>query len=298
MAKISLGQENQLLVLSSDTPTLEIEKMPQCQISIFAKNSRERCPELTMESFHIYHIEDNLNFTSLIEDLDSQISIYNQEISLKENSLVERERIITLQEKQVKRMLNDIELMNLSLDASKNELQDLKADIFPALEFQSELIKELIHELQCKKEDIEMYLENLKTSRTSVGQKGAMQNAEKLQEEAEKKYKENCEFADYLLGIQQKLDLYYDNKNKELKENGEQLAKLQENIDCTIELINKKEKELFIYGESLREKGRYYHHHHNSENQKGFNDSTDSLRQAPDKRKSKLVRAECLFLSP
>ena len=292
MAKFSAGQVTKSL--TSQTPTLGIEKINQFEINIYPKISKTKCTALSMESFPIYNIEYNFDFTSLIDEVNSQICFYNEEISLKENSLIEREKQVSLQEQQVKKVLNDIELMNLSLNASKKELQDLKSDIFPVLEFQSDLVKELIFELHCKKEDIEMYLKNLKNSRFSVNEKGALQNIEKLQEEAEIKYKENCEFADYLFEMERKLDLHYDKKNKELKENTDQLTKLQENIDYSIELINNKEKELLIYSESLRQGAKSYHR---TGTLAMSSNPSDPLGQPTDKRKSKIIRAETVLFT-
>ena len=77
-----------------------------------------------------------------------------------------------------------------------------------------------------------------------------------MQKELEIKNKENCEFADYLIKLQKKLDLYYENKNKELKTNEEELARLHEKVNYTIDLITKKEKELNLISESLKEKER------------------------------------------
>ena len=219
-----------------------------------SKNYSKTQKNLKLEKFTIFHLENSLDFTSLVEDIDNQILVFNQEISKKEDSLAEREKQLEILETQVKKQLNDIELMSLSLDNSKNEFLDLKTEIFPELEYESELLKQLVDELNKKKEKFTSHYSRFIVSPNDSDKKQA--DIEKMQKELEIKNKENCEFADYLIKLQKKLDLYYENKNKELKTNEEELARLHEKVNYTIDLITKKEKELNLISESLKEKER------------------------------------------
>ncbi|OMJ71676.1 hypothetical protein SteCoe_30045 [Stentor coeruleus] len=214
--------------------------------------------DLTMQCYSIFHIDNIMDFTSLIEEMDSQITVYNNEISNREEFLNEKETKLGLKEMRIKKELNNLEMINLSLSNSKNEFLELKHEIFPALEYQSELLKQLIQDLTDKKQEVEEYQKSLKNLSIDEGMLSniidAHSDIEIMKAEVEKKYKENLEYADYLVDLQKKLDRYYEEKNKEIKESGERLARLQESVNHTIDLITKKEKELITISQVLREK--------------------------------------------
>ncbi|OMJ86687.1 hypothetical protein SteCoe_11775 [Stentor coeruleus] len=228
---------------------MENNKIINCWAS--GKMPVKKISNLVMQSYSIFHIDNSMDFTSLIEEMDSQINVYNNEISKREEFLNEKEIRLGVKEIWINKELNNLEMINLSLSNSKNEFLELKHEIFPALEYQSELLKQLIQDLTDKKQEIEEYLKSLKNQSID---KGMFSNIIYAQSEVEKKYKENLEYADYLVNLQKKLDKYYEDKNKEIKESGEKLARLQENVNHTIELITKKEKELITIGLALKEK--------------------------------------------
>lgn len=213
---------------------------------------------LTKQCFSIFHIDNTMDFTSLIEEMDAQITVYNNEISNREEFLNEKESKLGLKEMQIKKELNNLEMINLSLANSKNEFLELKHEIFPALEYQSELLKQLIQDLTDKKQEVEEYQKSLQNRTIDQGMFSNIMDArseiETMKAGVEKKYKENLEYADYLVDLQKKLDRYYEDKNREIKESGERLARLQESVNHTIDLITKKEKELITISQVLREK--------------------------------------------
>ena len=99
-----------------------------------------------------------------------------------------------------------------------------------------------------------------------------------LKGEAEKKYKENLEYADYLVDLQKKLEIYYEDKNKEIKESSEKLSRLQENVNYTIDLITKKEKELVAISNMLKEKERNLNKLPNTNSGYCSSNSSDNLK--------------------
>lgn len=262
-------------------PNLIVEKLLENSIEIRPLRVFPKNPELSIEKFTVFQLENSLDFTSFIEELDSQIALYNHEISLKENSLIEREALVLTQEAEIKKQLSEIELMSLSLESSKSEMQEIKYEVFPALEFQSELVKALIDELHMKRDEIEAYFYAINKEIEKD------QELEKKIKETEEKYKENCEYADYLVNLHRDLDMYHEEKNKELKENGEQLCKLQKRVDYTIELITHKENELLKLSETLWER----------EKKLDFASISEEPMQARHQRqkKSMIIRGEQFF---
>ncbi|OMJ85516.1 hypothetical protein SteCoe_13128 [Stentor coeruleus] len=231
-----------------------IECFKNCQIIMRKKT------ELKIQFYSIFHIDNTLDFTSLIEEMDLQIAAYNYEISSREEFLNEKEVQLSLKELKINKEMNNLELINLSLNNSMNEFLELKHEVYPALEYQSELIRHLIQELNIKKLEIEDYEKTIHSR--SINESlvsdimSARNEVEILKTEAEKKYKENLEYAEYLVDLQKKIELHYEDKNKEIKESSEKLSRLQENVNHAIDLINKKEKELVAIGSMLKEKER------------------------------------------
>ena len=193
--------------------------------------------KIELENFNVFQGENNLDFTSFIEELENQMLKFNQEISLRENLLDEREEQLNLKENEVRKQLNEIEYMNMSLENSKNEILELNNDIFPSLEFQTEMQIQLIKELQLQKSEMDIFLKK-------IGENLKFKDEEEKIHEAILKLDEK----------QKRFDEFYKNKEKELKENADQLVKLQKNVDLTINTMAQKEKELFIISKALKEK--------------------------------------------
>lgn len=237
-----------------------IEKSKGIECLTNFKQTMRKKTELKIQCFSIFHIDNSLDFTSFIEEMDLQIAAYNNEIFSREEFLNEKEVQLSLQELRIKKEMNNLELINMSLNNSKNEFLELKHEVFPALEYQSELIRQLIQELSIKKLEIEDYeksIESRSIDESLVSDIVSVRSeTEFLKAEAEKKYKENLEYADYLVDLQKKLEIYYEDKNKEIKESSEKLSRLQENVNYTIDLITKKEKELVAISNMLKEKER------------------------------------------
>ncbi|OMJ65680.1 hypothetical protein SteCoe_37795 [Stentor coeruleus] len=262
---------------------LSIEKSGGINCLKNYKQNMKKRTELKMQFYNIFHIDNSLDFTSFIEEMDSQIAAYNNEISSREEFLNKKEVQLSFQELRIKKEMNNIELINLSLNNSKNEFLELKHEVFPALEYQSELIKQLIHELNVKKQEIEDYEKSIEfrsIDESLVSDIMSSRNeTEFLKAEAEKKYKENLEYADYLINLQKKLEIYYEDKNKEIKESSEKLSRLQENVNYTIDLITKKEKELITFNSMLKEKERKINRSSSNTNSGYYSsNSSDNLR--------------------
>jgi hypothetical protein len=206
---------------------------------------------LNIEKLSEINIESEIDFSLIIEQLEEHIQLFNEITTEKEKNLQGREKKVEEKEELVKKQLSDIELITLSLNNSKKDCFDLKQKLFPKIEVEMDVIKNVFDEVNRKKLEIEEILENFE----GLAQKNrSWAEFHYLRSETHKKYKENCEYNDYLIDMQERLDGYYAEKDKELKENGEKLMKLQENVNSTIQVMEKKEKEIIRLGEKLKSK--------------------------------------------
>lgn len=204
---------------------------------------------LSSETLTPISVTSDFDFSSLVEELEKHIQIYNEEVAVKVSQLNEKEERLKFRENWVKKQISDIEMVSLALNNSKKDCFDLKQEIFPSIEVQLGLLKQTLEDLNDRKMNLEEILENFEDL---VAGNESWAEFHYLRNETQKKYKENCEYSDYLAELQQKLDKYYEEKNQEINENGEKLKKLQENVNLTIEMMEIKEKELMKVGENLK----------------------------------------------
>ena len=210
--------------------------------------SKESYGKLSFETLSPISVISDFDFSSIIEELERQIQAYNEEVAVKISQLNEKEERLKFRENWVKKQISDIEMVSLTLNNSKKDCFDLKQEIFPSIEVQLGLLKQTLEEINEQKLNLEDILENFEDL---VSENESWAEFHYLRTETEKKYKENCEYSDYLAELQRKLDEHYEEKNQEIQENGEKLIKLQENVNLTIEMMEIKEKELMKMGEKL-----------------------------------------------
>ena len=253
LAERLTSQKQEILTEEKEAKTskLQIATLENISINHQSNSQKPQKKILKIESFPSLNIESQLDFSFVIEKLESHIQLYNDEITEREQKLNDKEKFLILKEENLKKQISDIELLSLSLNNSKKDFFDLKQKLFPNVEKEMEMIKLILDEANCRKIEIEEILDNFEGL---VQDNRSWAELNYLRSETQKKYKENCEYNDYLKDLQEKLDCYYADKDKEIKENGERLVKLQENINSTIETMEKKEQELLRLGEKLKVK--------------------------------------------
>jgi hypothetical protein len=242
-----IQKKKEILKQNKDCLIQNFEIETQDNISVCTSRSNPNLP-LKLESFNIFQLENNLDFSSFIDELEIQIELYNKEISIKESYLDQREKALIYQESQLKTHLNDFEFMVLSLESSKKEFLDFKLETFPSLETQSEILNHLIQDLNNKKEELNAYVQELQSKHIKF------QAYPSKSLESNLDCKETQDFAEYLLELQNKIHKYYEKKTLELKASEDRLMKLEENTNHTLEMINYKEKKLYAISEIIKEK--------------------------------------------
>ena len=253
LAERLTSQKQEILTEEKEVRTskLLIERLESISMKHQSASQKPQKRILKIESCPSLNIESQLDFSIVIEKLESHIQLYNDEMTERELKLNNREKVLILKEEDLKKQILDIELISLSLNNSKKDFFDLKQKFFPSVEKETEMIKQILDEICCRKLEVEEILDGFEGL---VQENRSWAEFSYLRNETQKKYKENCEYNDYLRDLQEKLDSYYAEKEKEIKENGERLVKLQENINSTIETMEKKELELLRLGEQLKVK--------------------------------------------
>ena len=251
LAERLTSQKQEILTEEKEVRTSKflIESLENISFKPYLTSQKPPERKFEIQNFPCLSIESQIDFSIVIEKLESHIQVYNDEIAEREKQLNDREKGIKLREENFKKYVSDIELISLTLNNSKKDCYDLKQKLFPKIEVEMEMIKQILEEINGRKQEIEEILDNFEEL---VQENRPWAEFSYLRSETQKKYKENCEYNDYLMDLQEKLDSYYAEKDKEIKENGERLIKLQESVNSTIETMERKEKELLRLGERLK----------------------------------------------
>ena len=108
--------------------------------------------------YSISSLPENLEINVLIENLQNQITIFNNDISIRETLLIEREEKLQNDYKELLKNSEKYRLIEKSLKETKNELLEINTEIIPEFEKQYQELHSMISEVNsiktraCEKE--------------------------------------------------------------------------------------------------------------------------------------------------
>lgn len=95
------------------------------------------------------------------KELQEQMDNFNKELEEREIILDEREIAVDKQEKDIKKKLENFQIIESSLIESKIQVEELRTFTIPELEKQSNVLENLLQELNDKKNELEILVDNL-----------------------------------------------------------------------------------------------------------------------------------------
>lgn len=103
------------------------------------------------------------------KELQEQMDNFNKELEEREIILDEREIAMDKQEKDIKKKLENFQIIESSLIESKIQVEELRTFTIPELEKQSNVLENLLQELSDKKSELEILVDNLQHELSMLG---------------------------------------------------------------------------------------------------------------------------------